>query len=584
MPQSITLIQNNFISGEVSPLLEGRIDSPRYQTGLRECENFIPMRQGLLRKRNGTMYRGATRSNLWARVEFMVGTDGAKYVIEFTDLKARVWAVATHTLVGAPVEITTPWTAAQLPDMRVCAIKGYLWCVHKGYAPRRIFLSGIWQIDTPTITATGLRTNMFTSSGNYPGAIAYHQGRLVLAGTTNEPNGIWLSAAIDPTSTTDANLQDFILGTGEDDAIALYDSDVNGTAITWLTALHRLIAATDTTLWIDNGSVATPTGYDGAINTYSGAAGIQAQLANTNIVYIGRGGTSLHALLYVSNGDYPGFQDIDLSQDANHILASGTLSMAVMMKPEPIVWIITGDHELVSCTLDFQNGVIAWSRHPMAGSALPETLTVVPGADGDELWIVVSHPSGDETVETLSFQDITTTVQEDFHYVDSGLALEPTSETISGLDHLEGQTVAIWGDGAVLPTQVVSSGEITVDKTYVKMHVGLPVESRVETLRPETPANGTSQGKQKAIQNVKLRLYRSMGGEVSSRLSTTTTPLLYWIGGTYVWGDVLELYTDTKAVELGATLDPDATVIIGHDDPAPFNILALIYKVAIMEV
>lgn len=220
----------------------------------------------------------------------------------------------------------------------------------------------------------------------------------------------------------------------------------------------------------------------------------------------------------------------------------------------------------------------------MAGSALPETLTVVPGADGDELWIVVSHPSGDETVETLSFQDITTTVQEDFHYVDSGLALESTSETISGLDHLEGQTVAIWGDGAVLPTQVVSSGEITVDKTYVKMHVGLPVESRVETLRPETPANGTSQGKQKAIQNVKLRLYRSMGGEVSSRLSTTTTPLLYWIGGTYVWGDVLELYTDTKAVELGATLDPDATVIIGHDDPAPFNILALIYKVAIMEV
>jgi len=135
-----------------------------------------------------------------------------------------------------------------------------------------------------------------------------------------------------------------------------------------------------------------------------------------------------------------------------------------------------------------------------------------------------------------------------------------------------------------MPLKTVASGSVTYDSTFSKIQIGLPIESEIETLRPETPANGTSQGKQKAIKNVKLRLYQSLGGEISSRLSTTPTPLLYWIGGTYVWGGTLALYTDTKAVELGATLDPDATVIIGHDDPTPFTILAIIYSVAIMEV
>jgi len=65
---SYTVLNNNFVSGEVSPMMEGRVDSARYQTGVAICENFIPSRQGPLVKRKGTRFiaklSGATAARL----------------------------------------------------------------------------------------------------------------------------------------------------------------------------------------------------------------------------------------------------------------------------------------------------------------------------------------------------------------------------------------------------------------------------------------------------------------------------------------------------------------------------------------
>ena len=36
----------SFNGGELSPLLDGRVDLDRYGAGLASCENFIPLPQG----------------------------------------------------------------------------------------------------------------------------------------------------------------------------------------------------------------------------------------------------------------------------------------------------------------------------------------------------------------------------------------------------------------------------------------------------------------------------------------------------------------------------------------------------------
>lgn len=576
MPVSIALIQNNFISGEVSPLLEGRVDSPRYQTGLRTCQNFIPLKTGGLRKRPGTHYIGGTKNGAKARLISIMGTDGKYYVLEFTATVCRIWD-DNFSLVGAPTEITTPYNATQVFEFKYAVMKGVIWIVHPAHAPRTITLSGgTWSISTPTFT--GDRT--FAASNKYPKAVFFHSGRLGLAGTNDEPNAVFLSRPPVAISGTD-RFTDFAMGTSADNAIYLQEADMNGTHIHWAIAQRRLIVATDKTIWMDNGQLVTPANFDMNIAAYTGASELQAVLSANIVLYVGRGGTSLHALIFTEEGG--GFVDYNLSETAEHLLAEGIVDMQIQSFPEPIVWLVRSDGMLLTCTLDFKNGVVAWSSHPMDG--LVESVTVGVCETEDNVWLSVNH-GGIRYVEVLRFCDVFTAEQEDLFYVDCGLTFtsgSPTN-TVTGLEHLEGSDVTAWADGAVLPTKTVTSGSVTYDTTFSKIHIGLPIESEIETLRPEIPVQGTSQGKQKAIQNVKLRLYRSLGGSVSSRLSSQQTQLLYWIGGTHIWGSIIPLYTDTKAVELGSALDPDATIIVHHDAPAPFNILAIIYKVAIMEV
>src|SRR6185437_15071263 len=72
---------------------------------------------------------------------------------------------------------------------------------------------------------------------------------------------------------------------------------------------------------------------------------------------------------------------------------------------------------------------------------------------------------------------------EDAFFVDCGLSYSGTAiTTVTGLDHLEGQTVSVLADGGVVDGLVVSSGSITLPYSASKIHVGLPFTSRAVTL------------------------------------------------------------------------------------------------------
>lgn len=105
-----------FSSGELSPLLHRRADYQRYQTGMRACRGFIPLRQGGCTRAPGTIHRGTTLNNLTARlVEFEFAENDA-LTLEFTDLKMRVWRYGQLVMSGpTPYELTTPFPASSLP-------------------------------------------------------------------------------------------------------------------------------------------------------------------------------------------------------------------------------------------------------------------------------------------------------------------------------------------------------------------------------------------------------------------------------------------------------------------------------------
>jgi hypothetical protein len=53
-------IQNNFVSGELSPLMRGRTDINQYYQGLQTANNVVLVPQGGVKRRPGTEYIGVS--------------------------------------------------------------------------------------------------------------------------------------------------------------------------------------------------------------------------------------------------------------------------------------------------------------------------------------------------------------------------------------------------------------------------------------------------------------------------------------------------------------------------------------------
>jgi len=569
---SVKLIQNNFISGEVSPLLEGRIESARYQTGLRTCQNALPHRYGGWMKRPGTWYAGVPAAK--ARLMEFIDPDGRSFIIELSNLKARIWSQETMALLAT--ELVTPWATADLPGLKSLIVDGSMYVVHTGHAPRIISnLLGTFTISTPTFT--GDRT--FSSAGDYPGAVFSIAGRLGLTGTTNEPTAVFLSKS--PVAMTGANrFHDFAFTDASgyvaaDSAIYLLESDLS--SILWAAGGQRLFTGTRQQVWADTGTGVTPFDFDMAIMSSSGSAEVQAVISENAVIYAGRGGKSLHAIIQ-AGGSY---QQVNLSTGADHFLASPAVDIAMQNFPAPILWIVRADGLLVSCSLDLEGGMIAWARHPMAG-ALVESVAVGHSDTEDILWLSVLRGTT-RTIEYLKFQGLVDTASADFHFVDCGLALTPASATVTGLAHLEGKTVAGWADGAIVPDKTVASGQVTYATAVAKIHIGYPIATLVETLRPEVMANGTSQGNYKQIEDAMLRVYRSAGGKIGISGGGKTT-LSTWKATTQSWNEILAPYTGDVESKLASPIEKNATLVVEHARASPFNVLAVVYRVGMKEV
>ena len=90
-----------------------------------------------------------------------------------------------------------------------------------------------------------------------------------------------------------------------------------------------------------------------------------------------------------------------------------------------------------------------------------------------------------------------------------------TVTTISGLGHLEGETLDVLADGAPHPQVTVTSGAITLDYPAWYVHAGLPCIAKIKPMRLEAgAADGTAQGKTKRTHYNTIRLVNTVGGKV----------------------------------------------------------------------
>jgi len=166
--------------------------------------------------------------------------------------------------------------------------------------------------------------------------------------------------------------------------------------------------------------------------------------------------------------------------------------------------------ELYALTYETDEDVFAWSRQD-CGEVI--SIATIPDGGNDRLWMVVKR-SGNYYIEYLTDFYRRTDLIEDACFLDSSLLYEGVEvETLTGLDHLEGQEVHVLNNGSVGRPQTVTGGEITLQFPTTKCAVGLLITSAWQSMRLEGGSNdGVGQGKAKKVTSLIFRLEETGAG------------------------------------------------------------------------
>jgi hypothetical protein len=134
-------LQVSFGGGIISPELHGRIDDPKYASGLAECTNWIVRPQGSIENRPGfafvraTKYSGQSKARL---IPFVFSSDQTM-VLEFGNGYIRFHTMGQTVVSGSqPYEVATPYSASDLPGLHYVQSNDVMTIVHPNHAPREL--------------------------------------------------------------------------------------------------------------------------------------------------------------------------------------------------------------------------------------------------------------------------------------------------------------------------------------------------------------------------------------------------------------------------------------------------------------
>jgi len=150
-----------------------------------------------------------------------------------------------------------------------------------------------------------------------------------------------------------------------------------------------------------------------------------------------------------------------------------------------------------------------------------------------------------------------------------------TVSTVSGADHLEGETAQICGDGAAQAAKLVTGGSATLDQPAATVHLGLGYRTKIVPTRRELGGEGvTTMGAKQRVASLIVRFFRSAGckyGPAENDLQTLTTRPEGLPGDT-----AIPLFTGDKHVNYDGDFDRKGDLTIVQDEPLPCTITSLI--------
>lgn len=227
-------------------------------------------------------------------------------------------------------------------------------------------------------------TNPFSGAGNYPASVCYHDGRIIFAGTTNEPHTIWGSKVDDFTRF------DVSFPARDDEAFEHSIASREYEAIRSLVGSRALLAFTSGGAWaVDGagGAVLGPTSVKARKVTNCGASDVVPLGLGAHVLYEGVGGGVVYELAFSTEAD--SYLPRDLSVLARHLLQGHEFAdWCAASRPYSTIWAVRDDGLLLSLTYSRELDSWAWAWHECAGGDVVSA-AVVTESNEDILYVLL---------------------------------------------------------------------------------------------------------------------------------------------------------------------------------------------------
>lgn len=422
------------------------------------------------------------------------------------------------------------------------------------------------------------REGAWSAHRGYPACGTFYKERLWMGGTSHKPQSVWGSWVGDYFNMTPGDDDDaavgFTLGSTQ---MGSYQLNL----IRWMLPLKGLILGTEGSEWSFGATVTdeqiTPGNVDADTLTTSGSGDLKPVRVSNVILFCTKTGREIREMAYTFESD--NFHAPDLTKLAEHITKTGVVDIDFQKEPIGNLFCPLNGGDMAVLSYDRPNDVTGWSRFKTEGSY--ESVAVIPASDGSyEVWTVVSRNTG-RFVEYFKAPDHYVDDIEDSFFVDSGLTYDGApATTISGLDHLEGEEVTILADGAPVPSQTVSSGQITLSSAASKVHVGLPYTAKFKSLRLEQSTSQTMiQTKPVKVRSVTVRLKDTLGCKIGPTFDDMIT--MPFREGDDKMDETTGLHSGDRTLSFDRGWQKGPQVCLMHDQPLPITVLALIPSITV---
>lgn len=419
---------------------------------------------------------------------------------------------------------------------------------------------------------------LFVGANSYPHAAAYYLQRRIFANSHAAVEKVWASLI--------GFLSNFSIRSPllEGDAVTfdLAANDVQ--AIQHMVPLGRLVLLTDNGEWVVNGDEAgalTPFQINARQRGYTGSSALPPVIVGSSIIFVQARATVVKELRFSEGG---GLDEKELSLYADHLFKTHNLNQLTYAKlPDSIVWATRSDGALLGMTYLPEFNIWGWHKHDTGISDAFEDVLALPDQEGeDSVYLSVRRTIDGNVVRYIEkFASRKVVSLPECIFMDASVTVQGPTTVITGLDHLEGEVVAVLADGVVIYNGDpdgddaedfrVSGGEVTLADSADLIQAGLRIHTaRIKTLALDVQGSSVRDRK-KLVKSLTCIVDDSTHGFYAG---PDDDHLIQ--ERREAWEAAEGLVSKTLNVNLTCAWEDDAQVIIAMQDPLPLTVLGVI--------